>query len=335
MSIKLERYKKYSREEVNKIFDEGTKFTTGSGRWGGSGIVRIPNAKSDYVFFVTFGSKQGSHEFEESIDENGILIWQSQPSQNLREKRIKDFIKHDYEKNNIYLFLRTNNHDKYTYLGLLAYIDHDNERENPVYFKWQILDWDEDKAKEALDNLKISKSDLTIKNNKNKRSGLIEQKEIGEYTLHKRTGKATRDFNTNRNRDFINEAKKNTKLGNKGEDAVVKFEKDRLIKEGRADLAKDVNATRETIGNTAKFDVLSYEVDGTERYIEVKTTKSGLHTKFHISEAEVQFSIDNKDKYYLYRVYNFDEETMSGDVKIKKGEIIRKRLEPVNYMYQI
>lgn len=333
--MKLEKYEKYSREEVNQIFDEGTRYTQGSGRWGGHGIVRIPNTKSDYVFFVTFGTKQGAHQFEESIDENGVLIWQSQPSQNLKEKRIRDFIKHDYEKNDIYLFLRTNSNDKYTYLGLLAYIDHDNERENPVYFKWQILDWDENKAKKSLEKLKITKSNITFGKDIEKRNGLIVKEDSEEYIPQKREGRKTRDFIVNGNKDFIDEAKKNTKLGNEGEDAVVELEKDRLIKEGMPDLAKKVIATRETIGNTAKYDVLSYEIDGTERYIEVKTTKSGLHTKFHISEGEVQFSMDNKDKYYLYRVYNFDEETMAGDVKIVKGEIIRERLQPVNYLYQI
>ena len=30
----------------------------------------------------------------------------------------------------------------YTYLGRLAYIEHDGQREKPVYFTWQILEWE-------------------------------------------------------------------------------------------------------------------------------------------------------------------------------------------------
>lgn len=89
---------------------------------------------------VTYGKRRSGHEFDENIDENGILTWQSQPSQTLDDARIIDFINHDYLKNNIYLFLRTSEKENYTYMGLLAYVDHDNQREKPVYFKWQILD---------------------------------------------------------------------------------------------------------------------------------------------------------------------------------------------------
>lgn len=40
-------------------------------------------------------------------------------------------------------FLRTDRKNPaYTYLGKLAYISHDTQREQPVHFKWQILDWE-------------------------------------------------------------------------------------------------------------------------------------------------------------------------------------------------
>ena len=44
-----------------------------------------------------------------------------------------------------------------------------------------------------------------------------------------------------------------------------------------------------------------------KKYIEVKTTKGGLNNIFHISENEVEFSEQYKVKYYLYRVYNFNQ----------------------------
>lgn len=77
----LTLYEQYSREEVYNIFDGVTPFSTGSGTWGIHGIVKIPKREKDFVFFVTFGQKQLGHEFDESITEDGILTWQSQPKQ--------------------------------------------------------------------------------------------------------------------------------------------------------------------------------------------------------------------------------------------------------------
>ena len=93
--------------------------------------------------------------------------------------------------------------------------------------------------------------------------------------------------------------------------------------------------TREIAGNAERFDVLSYDKYGNEKYIEVKTTKGGLNNIFHISENEVDFSEQYKDKYYLYRVYNFNPKTMSADLKIIKGSINRDKLQASNYICRI
>ena len=120
-----------------------------------------------------------------------------------------------------------------------------------------------------------------------------------------------------------------------GEGVVVEYEKTRPIMERREDLADKVFATREIAGNAEGFDVLSYDKDGNEKYIEVKTTKGGLNNIFHISENEVEFFEQFKDKYYLYRVYNFNIKTMSADLKIIKGAIIREKLQATNYTCRI
>ena len=64
----------------------------------------------------------------------------------------------------------------------------------------------------------------------------------------------------------------------------------KLIAEGRDDLAEKVFATRNIAGNAERFDVLSYDKDGNEKYIEVKTTKGNLDNLFYISENEIAFS---------------------------------------------
>jgi Domain of unknown function (DUF3427) len=100
-------YHDYSRQEVQDIFNPEAKFTSGAGTWGLHGIVRLPNRRHDYVFFVTFGQRRADHQFDEAITSDGVSRWQSQPSQRLTDPMIKEFIGHDEAKNSIYLFLRT------------------------------------------------------------------------------------------------------------------------------------------------------------------------------------------------------------------------------------
>ena len=137
----LNTYQDYSRKEVHDIFVPEIPFRSQGGSWGLHGIVAIPNRPDDFVFFVTFGQEQAGFIFEERITEDGILSWQSQTRQKLDSPMIKTLIKHDEFKNSIYLFLRTKKRGKYTYLGKLKYSSHDLERENPVFFEWQILGW--------------------------------------------------------------------------------------------------------------------------------------------------------------------------------------------------
>src|SRR5215472_3108956 len=115
------------------------------GTWGLQGIIQIPERAQDYVFFVTFGQKQAEHEFDEGITADGVLRWQSQPKQRLNDSSIRNLVRHDEDQNSIYLFLRTSDWRKgsvvpYTYLGRLKYLVHDHDREQPVYFTWQILE---------------------------------------------------------------------------------------------------------------------------------------------------------------------------------------------------
>jgi len=137
----LVKYHDYTREEAHDIFAPEMPFTPQAGTWGLHGIVSIPNRPSDFVFFVTFGQRQGDHVFDEGVTTDGVLTWQSQPRQKLGDRQIQQLINHNEDTNTIYLFLRTGEGRKYSYLGTLKYLSHDAEREQPVYFQWQILDW--------------------------------------------------------------------------------------------------------------------------------------------------------------------------------------------------
>lgn len=103
---KLVLYDDYSRNEVHDLFDPESTFSPQAGTWGLQGIIEIPDRPRDYVFFVTFGQIQATHEFDEGITPEGVLRWQSQPKQRLSDRTIQNLITHDEDKNSIYLFLR-------------------------------------------------------------------------------------------------------------------------------------------------------------------------------------------------------------------------------------
>lgn len=132
----------FTREDVHSIFGGDTPFTRGAGAWGLQGVVRIPDRPGDWVFFVTYGREVGHHKFDENLSEDGVLTWQSQPNQSFNDKRVMEWINHDHLSNSINLFLRPNEKAEYTFLGRLKYLRHDPNLEKPVYFQWQLMDWE-------------------------------------------------------------------------------------------------------------------------------------------------------------------------------------------------
>jgi len=111
----------------------------------------------------------------------------------------------------------------------------------------------------------------------------------------------------------------NKMLGNAGELAVPQYEKNRLMKAGRKDLADMIVLVANTEGDSAGYDIRSYEEDGTEIHIEVKTTNGGINTPFFISRNELEYAKANSSRYRLYRVYGYS--------KAKKVFILRYPLE--------
>jgi len=65
----LQLYANYDRQDVHAIFSPETAFVPQAGTWGLQGIIKVPERKGDWVFFVTFGQEQGDHVFDESITE--------------------------------------------------------------------------------------------------------------------------------------------------------------------------------------------------------------------------------------------------------------------------
>lgn len=106
-------------------------------------------------------------------------------------------------------------------------------------------------------------------------------------------------------RDYLAREARNHELGTAGERFVVAFEKMRLAHEGQTKLAEKVEHVAETQGDGLGYDVLSFDANGRERWIEVKTTAFAKECAFFITPNELKCSQDNPDYYHLFRVFSF------------------------------
>ena len=85
------------------------------------------------------------------------------------------------------------------------------------------------------------------------------------------------------------------------------------------------------VNDSAGYDILSYNDDGSERFIEVKTTKGPIGTDFYISPGELKFSKENKN-FFIYRVYEFLPDKLIGKIYIKQGDVDENfNLTPLQY----
>ena len=106
--------------------------------------------------------------------------------------------------------------------------------------------------------------------------------------------------------NYVRRHKNLKKIGDIGELLAIEVEIERLISEGRADLAKRIEHVSQSIGDGLGYDILSFEKVGTdyrEKYIEVKSTTGGKNKPFDITANEVEVSEEKGEQYCIYRFY--------------------------------
>lgn len=97
----------------------------------------------------------------------------------------------------------------------------------------------------------------------------------------------------------------NAKQGQAGEEWVVAFEQARLRKAGRDTLADKIEWVSRDAGDHFGFDIRSFETNGSDRLVEVKTTKRGKESPFFVTRNEVRVSRENGKAFHLYRLFRF------------------------------
>jgi hypothetical protein len=148
--------------------------------------------------------------------------------------------------------------------------------------------------------------------------------------LHKK--RSSRRSKTSKIVDYSENDAKNRALGLAGERLVLEYEKQLLIKAGRADLAAKVRHVALSEGDGTGYDIESFTPSEEVKYIEVKTTSGAAGTAFYITSNEIDFSKEQHKHYYLYRVYEYEQASNSGKFYIIPGSIDASfNLAPTQY----
>lgn len=105
-----------------------------------------------------------------------------------------------------------------------------------------------------------------------------------------------------RMRDVAERDARNRRLGKAGEKPILHHERQSLSQAGRGDLAGKVRWTAEQDGDGFGYDSASFEPDGRERMIEVKTTHEWERSPFHITRNELAVAETRRDDRHLVQV---------------------------------
>jgi hypothetical protein len=114
--------------------------------------------------------------------------------------------------------------------------------------------------------------------------------------------------------DFNKKQQTNKQTGEAGEFFAIQWEKNKLEREGMIefiDRVIQVSINTDSLG----YDILSFNKDGSKKYIEVKTTTDNFNSPFYLTETEI-IAMNKYDNYYIYRIYNFDSESKNGKLFI-------------------
>ncbi|GAB7256967.1 protein NO VEIN domain-containing protein [Polaribacter sp. OB-PA-B3] len=131
--------------------------------------------------------------------------------------------------------------------------------------------------------------------------------------------------------NHIQNNKENKRIGDLGELFVIQLEKEKLLQANKPKLANKVAHHAKDKGDGLGYDVLSFDTEGNKMFIEVKATKSNKNTPFFITRNELERSKQEQDNFFIYRVYNFNDAILKGDVLVLQGDASNLCIEAVNY----
>jgi hypothetical protein len=131
--------------------------------------------------------------------------------------------------------------------------------------------------------------------------------------------------------NFIQNGIENKRLGDLGELWVMKYEIEKLRNAKQDKLIDKIKHTSKDEGDGTGFDIQSFDIYGNKIFIEVKTTKGRQNSTFFVTRNELERSKIEKKHYYLYRLYNYNEQTDTADLLIIQGDLTNICEFPTTY----
>lgn len=107
--------------------------------------------------------------------------------------------------------------------------------------------------------------------------------------------------------DYLEREQQNYSLRMAGEQFVIACETRRLMEAGCDIYADGIEHVSAEEGEACGYAIHSYDLDGSDRFIQVKTTRFRRETPFYVTANEVEFSSTQRKRYWLYRVFDFRE----------------------------
>lgn len=129
--------------------------------------------------------------------------------------------------------------------------------------------------------------------------------------------------------NYLEREQRNRNIGNSGEQLVFTFEKWRLNQSDKPHLADKVEWVSREKGDGAGFDILSKNLNGSDKFIEVKSTKLTKETPIFFSNTEYDFSKKHTENYWLYRVFDIQSAPRMFEVNGRFDEFCQ--VEAVSY----
>lgn len=340
----------------NRLRDLGNMYGARADKFG----IYFGKIKSDSTLKYRFASKFGDNEIEafQNVKRSIVELLDSAKNEDIRKIRenlfspmFKGKILSTYYPEK-YLNIFSNEHLEYFSDRLdIQYNDSDDEiikrnilfnfkNNDLVMEEWTIYEFSKflyekfgmppkkEKAHEALKKYIENKRDYP--NLKEVKAEFIDFK-INPENLKFKSGR-TRAFT--KTIDFEKENNLNKLLGNRGEEIVFDKEKKYLESKGNKELAEKVDWVSKKGKHFLGYDILSFEENGEEKYIEVKSTKQSYtsNANFIISSNEYEKAKKLKN-YYFYIV--FDTQSKNPKIwKIKNPMNYENKgliLTPINY----
>jgi len=128
--------------------------------------------------------------------------------------------------------------------------------------------------------------------------------------------------------NYIENEKENKRIGDLGELLVLQHEQEKLKELG---IRKEPEHKSKSEGDGLGYDILSYNEQGKEIFIEVKTTVRNYDAAFFITRNELVRSKQDSDKFFLYRLYDFDDTNNKAKYYKRQGDLSELCVNPVLY----